>query len=584
MTTQSKRRIFLAILLLLVTVSGMGAQAKDFTSRNRHLSISFGRNLQEEGKNSLNSDRKQNSYLPHPEGTPVVYEDQDGTYMVGKIEKFNSDTQTYTIKWDEDDMKEDFSDLSKVDHLVENAEKSVFQSEEENEKGFFPINTSREQQQENGDVEQSISDSQALVDTDYAYDYEDLSTYVSYSTGTPVLLEFADGWYEGKITDFSLSDDKKNASYTITWSDDTNDTFENELEWMDLIVMNAENYIPWEIGTPTYGYPNSLSSDPENAYLSGEITAFENGRYTITWSDGEDLFYSDFDMVDELVNNAGLKLDPYWMESYDPWPKGTPVSWDFDDGWWDGTITDFSSGTYEVTWSDDSFKYYSNVDKVDQMVAFASGEGYDSEETSFYDDNYDYDDSYGDYYDLGTVVYAEFEDGWWAGYVDSFEDDYYVIRWSDDSVDKFLPGEEMDEMVMQAQYIPYDYGIYPVGTHVRKKFDGVWYSGEIEYSEGGFYTTLWDDGTRTTYVSGNEIDEMVIDAYKIGMSLSGKIALSLFVICFLGGVVFYSLKNNSRKKQSANVTESVRENELILSENNDNYSDQQLAGVTASVV
>jgi len=584
MTTQSKRRTFLVILLLLVTVSGMGAQAKDFTSRNHHLSFSFGRNLQEEGKNSLDSDWKENSYLPHPEGTPVIYEDQDGTYMVGKIEKFDSDTQTYTIKWDEDDMMEDFSDLSKVDHLVENAEKSVFQSEEENEKVFFPINTPREQQEENGDVEQSISDSQALVDTDYAYNYEDLSTYVSYSIGTPVLLEFADGWYEGKITDFSFSDDKKNASYTITWSDDTNDTFENELEWMDLIVMNAENYIPWEIGTPTYGYPNSLSSDPENAYLSGEITAFENGRYTITWSDGEDLFYSDFDMVDELVNNAGLKLDPYWMEGYDPWPKGTPVSWDFDDGWWDGAITDFSSGTYEVTWSDDSFKYYSNVDKVDQMVAFASGEGYDSEETSSYDDNYDYDDSYGNYYDLGTVVYAEFEDGWWAGYVDSFEDDYYVIRWSDDSVDKFLPGEEMDEMVMQAQYIPYDYGIYPVGTHVRKKFDGVWYSGEIEYSEGGFYTTLWDDGTRTTYVSGNEIDEMVIDAYKIGMSLSGKIALSLFVICFLGGVVFYSLKNNSRKKQSADVTESVRENELILSENNDSYSDQQLAGVSASVV
>ena len=327
-----------------------------------------------------------------------------------------------------------------------------------------------------------------------------------------------------------------------------------------------------------------MSSDPENAYLSGEISGFADGRYTITWSNGESVFYSDFDMVDELVNNAGLKLDPNWMAGYDPWPKGTPVSWDFDDGWWDGTITDFSSGTYQVTWSDDSFKYYSNTEKVDQMVAFGSGEGFYSEEETSYDDYHDYDDGYGDYYELETLVYAEFEDGWWAGYIDSFDGDYYVVRWSDDSVDEFLPGDEMDDMVLNAQSIPYDYGIYPVGTHVRKKFDGVWYSGEIEYSEGGFYTILWDDATRTTYVSGNEIDEMVTDAYKIGMSLSGKIALCLFVILFLGGVVLYSLRESNRKKQSADVTESVRENELILSESNESYSDRPVPGVTASVV
>ena len=290
-------------------------------------------------------------------------------------------------------------------------------------------------------------------------------------------------------------------------------------------------------------------------------------------------------MVDELVNNAGLHNDPNWMVGYDPWPKGTPVSWDFDDGWWDGTITDYVAGTYEVTWSDDSSKYYSNLEKIDQMVAFASGEGFGTEETQNIDDYYATDDGmYGDYYELETVVYAEFDDGWWAGYIDSFEDEYYVIRWSDDSVDKYLPGDEMDEIVMNAQYIPYDYGIYDVGTHVRKKFDDTWYKGTIEYSEGGFYTILWDDGTRTTYVSGNEIDEMVTNAYKIGMSLAGKIVLCLFVIFFLGGVVFYSIRNNITKKKLAEVTESVRENELTMSENGAGYSDQPLPGMNASVV
>ena len=161
--------------------------------------------------------------------------------MVGKIQKYDSGTQTYTIQWDEDDMKEDFSDLHEVDHLVDNAEKA--------KNDLFPMNSSREQQEESNDVQQSISDSQAYVDTNSAYNYDDLSTYEPYPIGTPVLLEFADGWYEGKITDFSLSDDRKNATYTITWSDDTTDTFVNELEWMDLIVMNAETYTPWEIGT-----------------------------------------------------------------------------------------------------------------------------------------------------------------------------------------------------------------------------------------------------------------------------------------------------------------------------------------------
>ena len=130
--------------------------------------------------------------------------------MVGKIEKYDSSSQTYTIQWDEDDVKEDFSDLNKVDNLVDNAEKNVSHAKEEkaSDEDYFLTNSSREQQEENTDIKQAISDSQ--VDMDYSYNYNDLSSYQAYPIGTPALLEFADGWYEGKITDFSLSDDKKN--------------------------------------------------------------------------------------------------------------------------------------------------------------------------------------------------------------------------------------------------------------------------------------------------------------------------------------------------------------------------------------
>jgi len=425
-------------------------------------------------------------------------------------------------------------------------------------------------------------------DFGYTYKYEDLSEYEAWPISTTTLLEFSDGWYEGKISSFSMSSDKKNATYIVTWSDGTADSFSNELEWMDLMVANAEDYQPWEIGTPTYGYPNPAASDfsdgeeATNAYLSGEITAFEDGAYTVTWSNSDEVVYNDFDMVDQLVNNAAIHLDPSWTDNYDPWPKGTPVSWDFDDGWWDGTISDFSDGTYEVTWSDGSSKYYSNLEKIDQMVSFATGEGFignlaDPETQPVVYPESD-DNIYSEYYALETLVYTEFKDGWWAGYIDSYEGDYYVIRWSDDSVDKFLPGEDMDEMVLYGQYIPEDYGIWPEGTHVYKEFDGTYYSGTIEYSKGGFYTVLWDDGERTTYVSGSEIDEMVENAYKSNMNGFEKTALSILVLGCLGAVVFFVSRRNNKNQQMDSLTEQVKENDLDFNEENTTTGLQGIQG------
>ena len=82
-----------------------------------------------------------------------------------------------------------------------------------------------------------------------------------------------------------------------------------------------------------------------NKFLSDEITLFGDGAYNSTWSNGDSVVCSDIDTTDVLVNKARLNLDSSWMENCDPWPNGTPVSWDFDDGkWWNGTGTDFSDG------------------------------------------------------------------------------------------------------------------------------------------------------------------------------------------------------------------------------------------------
>ena len=132
-------------------------------------------------------------------------------------------------------MEEDFSDVNEVDQLVRNAE--LYDD--------FPMHDSREQQEDTdsqGDAPQNFA-------FDFTYSYEDLSDYYPWPIGTQTLLEYTDGWFEGRITHFDMSDDEKTATYIVEWSDGSSDSFVNQLEWMDLMVANAEDYQPWELGT-----------------------------------------------------------------------------------------------------------------------------------------------------------------------------------------------------------------------------------------------------------------------------------------------------------------------------------------------
>jgi len=552
------------------------------------------------------NDEKDNQYVPHPDGTVVQFQDQDGTWMSGTIVDFKIDTNIYVIQWDEGDVKEDFSDLEKVDQLVINAEekdvtKDTNKGDEhsDGDEGYDWNNdiedgdvsarlegsteNNNKNDSNNSNDESSSSSYQGTVpenfDSEYTYRYENLSEYEAWPVNTITLLEFQDGYYEGKITSFNLSDDKNIATYFVRWSDGTTDTFVNELEWMDLMVENAIEYEPWEVGTKTYGYPNPVAGSNE-PYLGGEITIFEDGAYNVTWSNGDVVVYNDFDMVDALVNNAGMYYEPSLMDNYEPWLVGTPVAWDFDDGWWDGTITGFTDGSYEVTWSDMSTKNYSNLEKIDQMVQYAGGDGGDFQEEGYnyqnggYEDDQvggydDYQENY-EYYPIGTIVYAEFEDGWWAGHVDSYDEDYYIVQWSDNTIDNFLPGPDMDEMVENSQFIPFDEsGIYPIGSQVYKEFEDGWYWGSIEFNAGGLYTVIWDDGERTNHVSGLEMNKMVADAtVGQGMSNAGKVFLSLFVLGSFAAISFLFVRRSKRRKELADVTEQVQENELDLTEGN----------------
>ena len=194
------------------------------------------------------------------------------------IARYNSATETYTIRWDEDNVEEDFPDKEQVENLVFSAEKEKItgtkkdNDENENDGENYDWNSDMD---EDGDAvfansrveneesnkdnsgttnnQQSGSSYQGEVpdnfDFGFTYKYQDLSGYQPWPVGTVTLLEFTDGWYEGKISQFFFSEDKKNATYIVTWSDGTTDNFVNELEWMDLMVANAVDYEPWEIGT-----------------------------------------------------------------------------------------------------------------------------------------------------------------------------------------------------------------------------------------------------------------------------------------------------------------------------------------------
>jgi len=148
-----------------------------------------------------------------------------------------------------------------------------------------------------------------------------------------------------------------------------------------------------------------------------------------------------------------------------------------------GTITGFSKNEYKIKWDDGVFEIEDDLDLVNQMVADVvtnspSGKQKNQE------------------YDIGQVVYAEFDEGeWYIGRIIMFNDArLYTVRWSDG--DHILyKQEDLKSMVKAARYIPDD-------------------------------------------------EDVIIDGpARIGMSAAGKAFLSLFIIavCVVASIFGYKL-------------------------------------------
>lgn len=157
--------------------------------------------------------------------------------MDGTIVDFDETTQTYVVEWKEDNVRESFVDLGKVDKLVVNYKTRIGE--------IVP-----ETKNDDGDETRDWNENSKNDDDDgNSYTAEELSKYEAWPLGTPVLLEFEDGTFAGTITSYSLSEDKLNATYIATWSDGKSDSFVNQLEAIDLMVEYADWYGPWDVGT-----------------------------------------------------------------------------------------------------------------------------------------------------------------------------------------------------------------------------------------------------------------------------------------------------------------------------------------------
>jgi hypothetical protein len=414
----------------------------------------------------------------------------------------------------------------------------------------------------------------AYLDDDDAY--TDLPSYVPWPLQTPVLLDFVSGWYEGVIVNFKMVNSTF-GWYQITWSDGTTGTY-TDFSSVDEMVQNAHDYDPWTVGTPVFNENGELD-EQVGANLDGTIQTFQGGQYSIQWSDGQVRQYQNFDDVDDLVAAASRKNGQNQDNDDDePWENGTPVSYQFDDGWWEGTITyyDIEDDTYDITWSDGSVETYLDSDQVDEMVYNAQDDDDDDEiaddtvnseviTIDTVDDNADDDNPH---YEIGTLVYEEFEDGWWVGNIVSYQNGYYVVRWTDNSYDSFRAGStELAEIVANSQNIPDDIAVqvYPIGTSVYRQFhDGVWYHGVIVAYQESMYTIEWEDGATTQYVQGPEMDSMVGAATTTpnGMSPTGKTILSIVISGVAIGIAACLIKGRVQRTRTVKETNNASVKEV----------------------
>jgi hypothetical protein len=215
-----------------------------------------------------------------------------------------------------------------------------------------------------------------------------------------------------------------------------------------------------------------------------------------------------------LTTESKTKTQTRRLDDGEPWDNGTKVYNEFpNEGWWSGTITNFSTttGMYTVMWEDGSTDYYDDGDKIDQMVAYAQNDPLNNPAGA----------SDAGAYPTGTAV-SVYEDGeWYDGVVIEFGSNSYTVKWDeDDEIEQIPSGAIMDQMV-QASFGdddappdghdggPSESASVSVGTPVSYYEEGEWSDGQVTGYSSGVYTVKWEDGSTNQYAdSGDDMDEL----------------------------------------------------------------------------
>eukprot|EP00429_Kryptoperidinium_foliaceum_P001571 CAMPEP_0176006048 /NCGR_PEP_ID=MMETSP0120_2-20121206/2521_1 /TAXON_ID=160619 /ORGANISM="Kryptoperidinium foliaceum, Strain CCMP 1326" /LENGTH=399 /DNA_ID=CAMNT_0017338775 /DNA_START=136 /DNA_END=1335 /DNA_ORIENTATION=- len=294
-------------------------------------------------------------------------------------------------------------------------------------------------------------------------------------------MKFSPLLFVSLLATFSLAASQDHARIgSVSGTDSSNDAAAKVTVLRNLQTENVGDDFesdPWDNETEVY---KVFDDGP----FWGTITGYENGMYTVVWSDGDEEQYT-VDDTDAMVDAADAQTDFPTEEDTetsaptedgtedgtyeeligdeledDPWPAGTEVYKVFDDGPFWGEITGYQGGFYTVEWSDGDQEQY-NIDDTDALVDAAEeqDEGTDApteedtdegtyEDTDAdtdaptMDDTDNDDDGYGDEYEddpwpVGTEVYKVFDEGPFFGRITGYEDGQYSVRWSDGDVEYY---------------------------------------------------------------------------------------------------------------------------------------------------
>jgi len=117
-----------------------------------------------------------------------------------------------------------------------------------------------------------------------------------YPVGARVLKKFPEQWKLGFIVDYN----QETTKYTIRYEDEQEETYPLYSPLLDVIVKNANDYSPYDIGTLVYR---------EIHEEFGTIVNFNNWVYTVTWDkEGNYQRYHELKEVQHIVEAAELAL------------------------------------------------------------------------------------------------------------------------------------------------------------------------------------------------------------------------------------------------------------------------------------